>query len=344
MTTLLESVNSVLRKHRYPAVSTIDSTPPVPAIVDSLNEAASVVLRSHPWSFLVRHDGQLLFPATYMATSGCSINNNATTGSLNVDGSNTWSSTQVAWYTARNQNGRYVAKFRLTSDASMPNTQYRISDLSVLVTLPFTLSKPFRGTGASSGAFEVYCDEMVIPQTEVREILSVRHPERKVRLVFKDRHIEMDESVPNRADGGGDPIIVTVDGYGTGTSRDSSVIAGVSGMAVSIWPVPETDTLLAYSYIFEFPKLDTTADEWTGVPQEHVELIEWFAYQKGLMSSLKSDPGRAVALRRELELELARLKSAEKQPLVRRFLRPFDPGSTPHGYRSRWETQEVAAP
>lgn len=350
--TLLASVNRLRRMLREDTVTATSSSDLLDqTIIDALNTAADEHLNTFEWSFLLRHDAQVWFPGLREESTGCSPTFNSTTLPLN-DGSNSWDAADVQNFTFKaTQEGRLLARVRVTGGAGSgtyddtPDSAYPVDELYGTGAFNATLRNPFRGDTASSAAagFQIFTHEYALPDT-VRTVVSVRHQETPIRLEFMDKGESFDRVVPRVTDRtAAQPEVAYVGGLITGTAIGTA--DNGTGMGLMIWPVPSSDVLIDYSYVYRFAELSTDAATWTGVPLEHTRLIESMAFEKLLDSNVEDDPGRASRIRTRNEMVRRRLLDADVRSPVRRVTPELGSGTrTTANPRRRWSAQTVPSP
>lgn len=318
---LLDSVNRVRRLLRDDVYSTLSSNDlDAMTLVDFLNDAADELFAHRVWSFLKRYDGQVWLPGAFTVTAGGVMNANATSGSLNFAGANAWATANVVDFTARGQDGRLRPRIVWNDDTEHPSTSYSLSQLSVLPNFPFVQTSAFRGVQQNNGGWTLYANEYVLPST-VRQVLSVVHEERPLNLEFVDRDFDFVSDWPRSAQWLGEPEMASVGGTLTGCGTDAGITAR-TGLGLTVWPAPQSEVLLKYSYVYRYARLSADADDWTGVPAEHVRLIESMAFERSLWSNVEDDPRRATVLHAHNEKFLARLTLADQRMVNQRRITP----------------------
>ena len=341
---LLQSVNRMKLMLREDQIAAISAELQTQTLVDLLNMAADEHLNSHEWSFLVRHDAQAWFPALRTETTGALPVNNSTTLLLNQSAANSWDATDVSKFTAYSQTGRLLVRVKVTGGSTTPETSYPVDTLAATTGFPAVLRSEFRGdsTATATAGFELYSNEFALP-TSVRRVLSVRHQETPIRLEFVDKGEGLDRHVPRVTDHSSSQAEVAyVGGLVTGTGATTADQA--TGLGLMIWPLPSADMLVDYSYVYRFAELSADADEWTGVPLEHVRLIESMAFEKALDSNIEDDPSRASRLRGKNEQTRTRLVNADHKAPVRRVPDELGLPRNLANPRRRWSSQTVPTP
>jgi hypothetical protein len=197
--------------------------------------------------------------------------------------------------------------------------------------------------------WETYCHENLLPTT-VREVLSVRGEQGDVTLEFVDRVQDFERHIPRPQFFFSDvPEVLYVGGRIQNTQLSVKgagpygPIAQRTGTCAMVWPVPTNDLRLSYSYRVQHADLSAATDEWAGVPNNIIHLIEWKAVEFAYKTGIKNDSKRAMLAEREVERRLARaLAQHSAQPNRRRiptyYGAPF--GSNP---RRRWASQTSSA-
>ena len=325
--TLLSSVQRVYRKLRSDVPSELGETDLLSlTIVDFLNDAASELLNEHKWSFLKYDDGQIFFPGKYTATTGTSVGSGDATISMNPAALNDWGAQQQGIFAGEG----LLARFRATNHATQSQTSYPLANLISDITSPGTLRYPFRGaTTALTIAPEVYAHEFMLPEA-CRQVLSVRHQETPINLVFSDRHRDMDFHSPRMTDVFSDrPESVYVGGAVNPTASNILSTDGVIGEGLTIWPPPDSDVLIDYSYIYRPPRLSLASDEWRAVPLEHVSLMENMALFSALESDVANDPKRAALVAGRIDGRLESLLRQDEKAVYKRRI-PQEIGRSRH--------------
>ncbi len=325
---LLESVNRVRRLQRADVYTTLAGADlDAMTLVDYLNDAADELFNHRAWNFLKRYDGQIWLPGAVTVTSGGLVNANASSGSLNFGGVNSWATTNVQDFTQRGQDGRLRPRIVWNDDTQHAGTSYGLSQLSVLPNFPFAQTNPYRGAAQTNGGWTIYANEIVLPNT-VRQVLSVVHESRPLDLQFVDRDFDVHPHWPRGAQWLGEPDVASVGGTLTGCGTDAGVTAQI-GLGLAVWPPPASEVLLHYSYIYRFARLSADAEEWSGVPPEAIRLVESMAFERTLWSNVEDDPQRAQVIHGHNEVHLARLVASDQRAIKMRRVTPTlggDPG------------------
>jgi hypothetical protein len=336
--TLLDSVKRVHRMLRVDPPTSISSTDLLAqTIVDYLNQSADEILNSYNWSFLKRDDGKAFFPGKLTITSGVAV----VRSSQNVTIRASANEMSSDYANAIHQNPvRMWGQF--SDNTGEPETAYSFIHIINNALFQAKLVNEYMGA-LQLGSLVLYAYEHGLPAT-VRRVLSVVYQEDPVQLVFTNRHTVLDPAFPRKHDVFRDrPEFVSVGGTIRPTVDNAST-EEEQLECLAIWPPPDGEMTLDYSYLYRHPALAEDADQWLGVPSEMITEIEWGAFAKALSSDVQDDPDRAtqVAIRNARSLQL--LKHADARDPYRKYV-PREIGD-PRGsrYRSRWDSLTVPEP
>lgn len=267
--TALELINRVMLFRRQPAISSYQSTNPEHvATLNAINMAKEDILGTRRWEFDLRTDGQLVTKASQSA--------------LSVTPQFSWTvDTTTASMTALTDStadliGDFVARVVPTADTDYSGTAFRVvsaaptSATAATITLPFSAPKTF-----SAGNCDVIYAEYLLPDT-VREIVRISHEQREVKLEQVGATVEFSELVPSISFDTGEPRMVAIGGFDRSTYNTSGTVPNPRLRAV-VWPVPDDQYVLTYSYYYAHPDMDDGADTLVGVPPAVVNDIVWQA-------------------------------------------------------------------
>ena len=236
------------------------------ATLDALNTAIEDILGGKDWDFDERHDGQLTLQKKW-TTATASIAGTATqlATTATLQGINMAFSEQF-------QPGT-VARLIFTEDEDYANTAFRIQSIVKysVYTVYATLNMPVR-ISATAEAATLYWSEYILPDT-VAAVTRVRHQENELTLEQVDPRIEFDELFPRRHADYGQPEIISVGGLDIETYETPTSTVPSPGLRMNVWPVPDENYVIDYSYKYRHPELvdkDSTLD---GVTPEVVSLI-----------------------------------------------------------------------
>jgi len=361
---LLQMINAVrgkLREERIASISTSDLL--TTEIIDLINDAGSEILEGNDWEFDVRHDGRLWYPSSQSGTGAevtedtiiedtsavrLVLSFDADTGEVFDD----VAAIDLAGF--RCSGNRVRARVIFPGATSFANTSWIISDVDLAISsMDLTLATPLKmdQTADNSIAWTTYANELVLPTT-VKDVLSVRHEDNPIDLVFVDREAQFDKWVPRSTDHfSTTPEVVAVGGTITSTARSDAGVwtgieaeAAVTGPGCMVWPIPSADVHLEYSYRVQHADLSTATGAWSGVPQDIIHAIEWKAFQLAQLSGIQNNPEGARESEREVEKRVIRAMGKQsRQPNRRRRRSAF--GASGHSNpRRRWATQTISAP
>lgn len=262
--TAVQLVNRVRLFRRQPPVTAI-VTDEDNATVNALNMAIEDILGTRRWPFDLRHDGQLVTRAPLEITSVQFPTKGATDATL----------THSATMTTADLGGDYVSRVVPTGDDEYSSTAFRIDTYSgtpsMTANVDIAAGAPVAET--ITGAKLIY-SEYMFPDT-VRELVRISHQQDDMRLEMLSDGSEFDEWIPNSAIESGAPQVFAVGGFDEATHEESaSEPARLRGI---IWPVPDNEYVLNYSYYYRHPELSVTQGSLDGVPAEVVSDIVYQA-------------------------------------------------------------------
>jgi hypothetical protein len=359
---LLEMVNSVLGKLRNERITTISATDELTTeVIGLLNDAGSEILEGHDWSFDVRHDGMMFFPQSQSGTNGqfggATKWVSPTTATLTYSGDDDAgeifeNAAAIALAAFRMAGDRFRTRIIPTGSSDGGNTSWIVTDIAYGATeITLTLQNNLYLTtdiATGTNAWTTFANEHVLPST-VKQVLSARHEEQPLTIEFVDKDLEYDQMLPRPFDYfTSTPEIMYVGMTVTSTEMDASfpdndTVAAVTGMGAAVWPIPNADVRLNYSYRVQHADLAADTDAWDGVPNNIIRLIEWKAYQFACQTGIEDDQKRAILAEREVERRLARaLGNDGAQPNRRRVPTTFGAYRVSNP-RRRWASQTITA-
>ncbi len=321
--------------------------------VAMINGAAHDVLEGQDWSFDAVDDGVAFFYAPYTGTNLDTTFTGQVTGEVQID--QTTASTIPVNVTGTNisANGGSagsptgtVSRLVIEEDTKFPNFSYRVvnidddasSDLYDLMLEPFNRGDAF---AAGGGNWTLYSNQAVVPQTAVRSLLEIRNEETPLSLEFINHIHELRKFVPRDQLMISRPELVVFGGHVASTTTASAT--PVTGHALTVWPVPESDTMLRYSYMRNHAELSSGSDTYAGLPDRMFDIIVWRAVQLAF-STIQRNSQQAQAAGAIFSQKLgAAIEADEKMPGRHRNMRTWDAGRS-GGVKSRWGTSQVPLP
>ncbi len=354
---LLQSLNSVRGKLREEQVGSIAADSELTTVlIQLINDAGSEILEGDDWPFDVRHDGKAFFPSSQSGTNGTfgigsGIYDTLKTALLvylgDTDSGEVFADKDLAGFSMTDP---VVARI-IPTGTSYPNTSFKIANVEQdVLFFTLTLQNNLHTTPITGAAWTTYANEIMLPST-VKAVTSVSHEEQDVPLEFVGRGIDFDSVVPRQSTSfSSSPEVVFVGSTVTTTGRSGSQWTNISaqtaqtGKGMMIWPIPDDDLQLSYSYRVQHSDLAAATDVWAGVPNDVIHLIEWRAVQMALGSVIQNDEVMARNVERQVEKRRARAQIYLNAQPNRRRVPPMY-GQHAHGNsRRRWASQTVAAP
>jgi hypothetical protein len=332
--TMLNDLRVLLREEEISAVSSTDNL--TQALIKLINRATKDVLESRSWSFDKRHDGRVEY---LPMSTGTGVTTSSTVVRI------TDAAAERLFFSGNDR----VARVRVTSDSTYPDLSYRVTSADWVTNageITMTVDGGYSGsTGTDATAtWELYATDVALGTT-VRKVLSVWDEEQPTQLYFFEDEIQGDRAWPSIADETGEPEGVVIGGTITASYDSDSVSAGTTGMRMSLYPVPETNSqILYYRYVYRHAEMSAATDTLTGVPDKIIRLIVDRAFYYCLASNIESDPIAAAhaAKQYRIDLELAG-REDRVAPNRRRILRPYGGVFARHP-NARWNTREVPSP
>lgn len=263
--TALQLINRVMLYRRQPPVASYVSTNPEhAATLNAINMAKEDILSTRRHEFDLRHDGQLLTKASASSTDQVPT-------LLGLEGQPTAVLTFDPGVLAVEYiNGEYVTRLIPIGDEDYSDTALRIATglpASNLITLtfPFNLPKSFASTTC-----DLVYSEYLLPDT-VREVVRANYEQNEINLEQLDATLRFDELFPSFSYETGPPRVISVGGFDTQTHLTTA--DPDPKLRAIVWPIPDDQYVISYSYYYRHPDLEDGDDELIGVPPEFVNDI-----------------------------------------------------------------------
>ena len=269
--TALELINRVMLLRRQPVISAYESTNPEHvATLNVLNMAKEDLLSTRRPEFDLRHDGQIVTRPTHESLEP------TVTATFTATATDTSGIVVLTGYTANVQlTGDSVVRLVPTGDTDYSATAFRISTYfpsftQATLNFPFAMPKAFVG---------VECDliyaEYLLPDT-VREVVRASYEQEPLSLNQIDATARFDEIYPSYTYETGEPRSFNVGGFDTATHLTTE--DPDPKLRAIIWPIPDDEYVLTYSYYYRHPDFTDGDSELIGVPPEFVNDIVKEAY------------------------------------------------------------------
>lgn len=265
----LELINRVLLYRRQPLIAVYSATDPEHVVtLNAINMAKEDILGTRRWEFDLRHDGQLITKATAssrLLSPTMDLSSGLTTADLTIP--TTTAQDELV--------GDFVARIVPTGDSDFGDTAFRVSSAAgagdtATAVLPFVSPKAFVATAADL----VYA-EYLLPDT-VREVVRASFDQNELSLEQLDPTVEFDECIPSPHLESGRPRVFSVGGFDTSTYITGGTVPDPRLRAI-VWPVPDDEYVLSYSYYYNRADLTSGTSTWTGIPPSVVNDIVWQA-------------------------------------------------------------------
>lgn len=267
--TALELINRVMGFRRQPAISSFQSTDPEHVVtLNALNMAKESILGTRRWEFDLRHDGQLI---TRASTDSRSVDVTFTS----LGGTNTAGLVLTGLTAGDELVGDWVSRITPTESTTYSSTAFRIISASyggpgATATLPVNYPDAVNGIEAN-----IFWSEYLLPDT-VREVVRASYEQEEVRLDQLSPTTTFDEYFPSLGYDTGEPRVLAVGGFDIPTYTSGDTEPSPKLRAV-VWPVPDDEYVLTYSYYYAHPEFTDGDSTLTGVPAWVVNNIVWEA-------------------------------------------------------------------
>jgi hypothetical protein len=302
------------------------------ALLSELNQAIRIVLEERTWNFQVRSDGTLKTKTGYVDT----------TQDVSVLGAIFTIPLSAA--TQSDLSGDFITSFQITGSPTHANTVFDFIGCSTDAVSSTTGRTSFAppavlGFEITEG-FTLAHYQFALPAT-VRSILEIWHQEENIEI-FQEHESDFRTLIPRPfEDYGSMPRVAFIGGTGNVTSSNttSGTPTGAVRNLIKLWPIPGTEELLNYRYVYRQADLSAETDSVDGVPQTVEDLIIQLAYARQLQS-IQADPTRglqmeAAAMR---EIELKHRNNRMDPNRTRRLESLDDIGSRPNGLLRSYST------
>lgn len=338
--TFLDLVNKLRRRLRDDTLGAFSGTDNETDQKDLINDACREILDEYAWDFMRRRFAQAYFPGRYTGTT-LTATAGSTAGQVGAD-------SEIA------DTAKWVAPRRSrivhTNSSQLANVSYVLDDVTNEATHDFVLEQAYRGGGASgTGNFTLYTHELVLP-SDVKQVTSIRDENRPLKLVMVEKDHVFDAVSPRPLDASGRPHTAYVGSGIESTSYNvsnsgSGSIAATQGVGLMIWPVPDEDVVLDYTYVAQHTELVNATDTLAYVPDAVAEAIVWVALDYAMVSNIEADAVRGRTISARTQRRINRLLTAYKpQPNRRAVMQPFGGRHSNRDYTRRWEDPDIPSP
>ena len=316
--TALELVNRIHRRRRMPAVGSFVADEDV-ATLNSLNSAVEEVMTGRNWEWNIRHNGQLAL-ISKLTGLGIIMTAGANTALLNLTG-----------LVDSDLVGDFVVRMLPTGISEYANTSLRVNSSSAVnfnLSL-LTLEVTFPTT--SNGSAELLYGEYLLPDT-VESVVRATYQEYPLTLNQIDPSISYEELYPQPHANPGPPETIAVGGFDI-SSYVTGETAPDPALRLAIWPIPDDDYIINYSYYYRHPQLVTITDTLEGVPHNVVSrIVDHAAADMKIFYDLDYE---ALKLKNDIRGTTAEIYSRHGGSQSRRkSIRNWDSGRGTGGFRS----------
>jgi hypothetical protein len=259
---------------RQPEAASYSSLDPEHVVtLNALNMAKEDILSTRRWEFDLRHDGQLLTKATassrsvvptfdyapalpYLATIEDVLSGEAISDQFRDD--------TIMRVVLTGVSGFEDTAIRVTKYVPVPS-----GDTIALLTLPIS------SVDSINGDCDLIYAEYLLPDT-VREVVRASFDQNDISLAQLDPTVQFDECIPSPHLESGQPRVLSVGGFDRETYLGTDAVPDPQLRAI-VWPVPDDEYIISYSYYYRHPDLASGTDTWDGIPADIVNDIVWQA-------------------------------------------------------------------
>ncbi len=265
----LQLLNRVLAFRRQPPVAAYSATDPEHVVIlNAINMAKEDILGTRRWEFDLRHDGQI-------ATKATALSRDLVVSFTWVQGLTSSTLTVPTTILEDETIGDHVLRVVPKDDTDYSDTAFRVLTVSGAGdsgTAVLSINSP--KTIVSAAADLVYA-EYLLPDT-VREVVRASFDQNELSLEQLDPTVEFSECIPSPHLESGQPRVFSVGGYDRGTYQASASVPDPKLRAI-VWPVPDDEYVISYSYYYRHADLASGTDTWTGIPTDVINDIVWQA-------------------------------------------------------------------
>lgn len=267
--TALELINRVMLFRRQPPISVYDPTDPEHVVtLNALNMAKEDLLGSRRYEFDLRHDGQLITKA--------STNSRSVAATLTVTAGQSSGQLDLISLTASQEVlGNHVTRVIPSGNSTYSGTAFRVQTALCVANeaaVGFSFAVPDAMAAVSAN---VIWAEYMLPDT-VREVVRASYDQSELRLEQLSPITSFDEMIPDLSYESGSPRTVSVGGFDTQTYSVSGSVPDPKLRAV-VWPVPDNEYVISYSYYYKHADFVDGASVITGVPDGVLNDVVWKA-------------------------------------------------------------------
>lgn len=325
MSTAVQLVNRVRRKLRWGDTATFVA-PEDLSILDEINGAVATLFEAFDWDCDKRHDGVLLCMGASTYTSGMSLALLATEafgGLASLYGKASEADARLA-----------VLRVAFTESTEFPQTALRVLqgyfDANLLISV-LTLDAQWVGTTLTNTASAQFvANEYGLPST-VRKMISARHQEKNIRLEEVSRSQMFDRAMQRPTETINDDIelimiggrcVPTIEAGAGASATPPAYVAPTAMTSVLLWPTPNTDIRIDYTYLLQRSPMTATTDTLANVDSSIENLVVELAYARCINSYVgDADPAMGLAIENRV-MTMARVLHANqaRDPSRRRII------------------------
>lgn len=257
------------RQPEVPSYSSLD--PEHVVTLNALNMAKEDILGTRRWEFDLRHDGQLITKPTASSQSIVPTLSYVAAAPNQATITDTLSGEDIS--------NRYmddtIVRIVPIGDANYAETAFRVTSYHPVNTTIALMNMPVTVQGDVTGDCDLIYAEYLLPDT-VREVVRASFDQSEISLEQLDPTVQFDECIPSPHLESGQPRVLSVGGFDRATYEYTETTPDPKLRAI-IWPIPDAEYLISYSYYYKHADLTAGTDTWDGIPSDIINDIVWQA-------------------------------------------------------------------
>ena len=268
----LQLLNRVMLFRRQPEVPSFSALDPEHVVtLNALNMAKEDILGTRRWEFDLRHDGQLITKPT---ASSQSIVPTLSYVAITPNQATITEATSGEDISNRFMDDTIMRVVPI-GDANYAETAFRVTSYHPVNSTIALMNMPVTVQGDVTGDCDLVYAEYLLPDT-VREVVRASFDQDEISLQQLDPTVQFDECIPSPHLESGQPRILSVGGYDRSTYEYTETVPDPKLRSI-VWPVPDAEYLISYSYYYRHPDLTGGTSTWDGIPGDIIADIVWQA-------------------------------------------------------------------
>jgi hypothetical protein len=318
-------VNRVLKNLGQSDVAAFNTSDRSALALEHVNQAARSLFEEQSWDWLLRHDGALRLRPSHSGEIFTLTNVTTAPDSVSVAQVGFQVGTATSDYVFSNVGAYFI----FDDDTKWSNMSSKIQGGFDGAGAPPSITSCLLTHEWHSNILipvdndmRIIFPEYILP-TNVRTVSSARYQQEEVTIRFIDPDTTFDRLVPAPHVEEGPPEVIMVGGQSVHTITNfSSTTLGsppTPSLRAFVWPIPDDDYLLNYSYVIKPDALAELTDTFPGVPESAIDRIVDDATAEMMLMIPTSDPTLGELNRRSSLQKRERVLSQHRPDKGRRF-------------------------